>query len=125
MYPQVDVSLQTELPSAAQFTPGPDDIDEYCGFGFFDNVWTIIDTSEAEACEMLDKDSNICGLVSRLAVDESEFETLATTIETGVADDTEQFSPEQLEAISPYLAETAALDGLEIGVAGLVYVLSA
>src|SRR5260370_40635203 len=117
MYPRADVSPQPNLPSTAQFwSPVPDDIDEYEGFGFFGDVWTIVDVSEAEAREMFEKDHSICLLVSTLANNESEFDVLATTVETGVADDADEIHPNQLAALTPYLTDIATLSGLEIGV---------
>jgi hypothetical protein len=124
MYPRAQIDLHAALPRTASFwTPEPDDVDEYSGFGFFDNVWTIADITALEAREMLDKDRSLCQFVSRLARDESQFDMLANTVETGVADD--EIQPSHLTALRPYLTELAALEGLEIGVAGLVYALSA
>ena len=126
MYPRAAIDLEYKLPPTAQFwTPEPEDIDEYLGFGFFGDVWTIVDVSEADARAMFEKDQTLCLLVSGLAANESEFEALANSVETGVADEEDSLNAHQLEVLAPYLTEIAALEGLEIGVAGLVYALSA
>jgi hypothetical protein len=126
MYPKANINLQASLPSAASFwTPGPDDIDEYSGFGYFENVWAIADVTADQAHEIFEKDRSLCQLISSLASEEGEFDILANTVETGVADDADHIQPNQLTALQPYLTELAALEGLELGVAGLVYALSA
>jgi hypothetical protein len=126
MYPRAHISLHAEIPSTASFwTPSPDDVGEYGGLGFFDNVWAIDDATADKAHDMLHKDRSLCQLISHLAEDESQFDTLANAVETGVADDSAEIQPSQLAALRPYLTEVAALEGLEIGVAGLVYALSA
>jgi hypothetical protein len=125
MYPTVAIHLRPVLPPLAQFwTPEPEDIDEYEGFGFFEYVWPIVDVPEEQAREILRKDTGLCQFVCGLASSDAEFDVLATSIETGVMDDPEDLSTSQIAALAPYLTETAALGGLEVGVAGLVHTLS-
>src|ERR1700761_9518723 len=125
VYPLAAVNPSSDLPQSAEFwTPKSDDIDEYEGFGFFENVWAIIDVSEEEAREILLRDIDLCRLASRLADDELEFDIIASTIETGVLDDPDELTPSKRATLQPYLTEMSAFAGLEIGVAGLVHTLS-
>ena len=129
MYPRADVELDAELPSAAEYwTPEPDDINEE-GFSYFENAWPIVGVPEDEAREMLHKDRAAASLVSELASTEAEFDAIASVIETGEPDYAEDVSATKRAALDPYVAEAedddVPLDGLEVGVAGLVYALSA
>lgn len=60
-----------------------------------------------------------------LARDAVEFEALALAVEAGTADDAGGISDGNLAAVEPYLTGVIALEGLDAGVAGLVYALSA
>jgi hypothetical protein len=129
MYPVTEVEVHAELPGAAEFwTPEPDDITDE-GFGYFRSVWAIVDISEDEAREMLEKDRAAALFTSGLASTGQEFDAIANVIETGAADDVEGISGDMLAALSPYISDDEddplPLDGLEVGVAGLVYTLSA
>ncbi|MGH3218980.1 MAG: hypothetical protein ACRDPY_09780 [Streptosporangiaceae bacterium] len=129
MYPRTDVELNAELPSTAEFwTPEPDDIDEE-GFGYFRDVWAIVGVPEDEARQMLHKDRAASFFVSELASTEAEFDAIARVIETGVSDYAEDLSAAKRAALGPYIAadedDPVPLDGLDVGVAGLVYALSA
>jgi hypothetical protein len=81
--------------------------------------------AKAEARELATTDRSLSVVASNLAVTESEFDDIATAFETGSADDIEGLRKDQLEAITPYLADRVTLAGLELGVAGLVYCLAA
>jgi len=129
MYPRTDVELNPELPDAAKFwTPEPDEIDEE-GFGYFRNVWTIVDVPEEEAREMLHRDRTASSFVSELTSTEIEFNAIAKVVETGESHYAEDLAADKRAALSPYIVEDeddpVPLDGLEIGVTGLVYALSA
>jgi hypothetical protein len=129
MYPRVDVELDPELPDDAEFwIPGPDDINEE-GFGYFHNVWPIVDVPEDEAREMLRRDRTVSSFASELASTEDEFNTIAKVIETGESHYVEDLVADKHPALDPYIPEDeddpVPLDGLEVGVAGLVYALSA
>lgn len=129
MYPRTEVELNVELPSGAEFwTPEPDDIDEE-GFGYFRDVWPIIGVPEDEAREMLNRDRDASSLVSGLASTEPEFDAIARVVETGVSDYAEDLSVAKLSALGRYIAadedDPVPLEGLDVGVAGLVYALSA
>ena len=126
MYPTTEVELHTQLPSGADFwTPTAEDLEADEGFGYFDNTWPIYDITEAEAAELTSIDRSLSIVAGDLAATEFEFDDIATALETGSADDIEGLRPDQLEAIAPYLTDRVTLEGMELGVAGLVYCLAA
>ena len=129
MYPRTDVELHPELPDAATFwTPGPDDIDEE-GFGYFRGVWPIVDVTEEEAREMLQRDRTASLFVSELASTDIEFDVIAKVVETGESARAENLPADQRTALIPYIAadedDPVPLEDLEVGVTGLIYALSA
>lgn len=126
MYPTADIELDPSLPANAEFwVPGPDEIDEYEGFGMFQDVWPITEVSEEEANTVAREDGLLCQVVAGLARDAADFDVLAAAVETGSVSEDDEISAESLAVLSPYLTGEAALEGLEAGVAGLVYALSA
>jgi hypothetical protein len=126
LYPTQEIELHPQLPPGAEFwTPTAEDLDADEGFGYFDNTWPIYEISKAEARELVTIDMSLSIVASNLAATESEFDDIATALETGSADDIEGLRKDQLEAITPYLADRVTLEGLELGVAGLVYCLAA
>jgi hypothetical protein len=126
MYPTTEVELHAQLPPGADFwTPTAEDLEADEGFGYFDNTWPIYDISEAEARELATSDRSLSVVASNLATTELEFDGIATALETGSAEDIEGLRPDQLEAVIPYLTDRVTLEGLELGVAGLVYCLAA
>ena len=123
------MELHPELPDAAEFwTPGPDDIEDE-GFGYFRGVWPIVDVTEEEAREMLQRDRTASSLVSELASTEAEFDVLAKVVETGERDYAQDITADHRAALGPYIAEDeddpVPLEELEVGVTGLVYALAA
>lgn len=125
MYPTADIELDSSLPANAEYwIPEPDEINDDEGFGMFQDVWPITDVSADEADTVVREDGLLCQVVADLARDAADFDVLAAAVETGSVGD-DEISPESLEALSPYLTGEAALEGLEAGVAGLVYALSA
>lgn len=126
MYPTADMELDPSLPANAEFwVPEPDEIDDYEGFGMFHDVWPITDVSLDEANAVAREDALLCQVVADLARDAADFDVLAAAVETGSVGEDDEISAESLAALSPYLDGEAALEGLEAGVAGLVYALSA
>lgn len=126
MYPTADIELDPELPAAAQFwTPSASDLEEEEGFGFFRDTWPIVGISEAEAREMTLTDRSLCEFTNSVAETASDFDAIATAVETGSIEDINGLTTGQLTALTPYLTDMAALDNLEIGVAGLTYCLAA
>ena len=126
MYPTADIRLDPSLPANAEFwVPEPEEIDDYEGFGLFQDVWPITEVSEAEASAVAREDGLLCQVVGGLARDATDFDVLAAAAETGTAGEDDEITAESLTALAPYLTGKAALVGLEAGVAGLVYALSA
>ena len=126
VYPTADIELDSLLPASAEFwVPEPDEIDDYEGFGMFQDVWPITEVSVDEAKAVAREDGLLCQVVGGLARDAADFDVLAAAVETGSVGDDDEISAESLAALSPYLTGEAALEGLEAGVAGLVYALSA
>jgi hypothetical protein len=126
VYPVADIRLDTVLPARAEFwVPEPDEIDDYEGFGLFQDVWPITDVSVDDAIAVAREDELLCQVVGRLASDAVDFDVLAAAVETGSIGEDDEITVESLAALAPYLTGRAALEGLETGVAGLVYALSA
>jgi hypothetical protein len=124
--PRADIRLNPELPTDAEFwVPEPDEIDDYEGFGWFEDVWPIVGVSVADAAAILASDRLLCRVVGDLASSVLEYDALAGAVEAGTIDEIDGISAENQTALAPYLAGTTALEGLEAGVAGLVYALSA
>jgi hypothetical protein len=63
--------------------------------------------------------------VGGVARNAADFDVLAAAVETGSAGEDDDIAAENLTALAPYLTGRTALEGLEAGVAGLVYALSA
>lgn len=126
MYPTADIKLDPTLPACAEFwVPDPEEIDEYEGFGLFQDVWPITDVSVDDAIALAREDGLVCQIVGCLARDSAEFDVLAAAAETGSVGEDDEITAESLSALAPYLTGKATLMGLEAGVAGLVYALSA
>jgi hypothetical protein len=126
VYPTADIELDASLPANAEYwVPEPDEIDDYEGFGMFQDVWPITDVSADEANAVARKDGLLCHVVASLARDAIDFDVLAAAVETGSVGEADEISAESLATLEPYLAGESALEGLELGVAGLVYALSA
>jgi hypothetical protein len=116
VYPIADIKLDPSLPANAEYwVPEPDEIDDDEGFGMFQDVWPITDVSAGEANAVAREDGLLCQVVAGLARNAMDFDVLAAAVE---------ISAESLAALEPYLAGEPALEGLELGVAGLVYALS-
>ena len=128
MYPTADIDLDPRLPPASGFefwVPEPNEIDEYEGFGNFRNVWAITDVSVSDAEAVVRQDKMLCRIVGDLASDAIEFDDLAAAVEAGSADEIDGISGDHLAILTRHLTGEVALEGLEAGVAGLVYALSA
>lgn len=126
MFPRTEVELDPQLPSAARFwLPSPEDLEDEEGFSYFRDVWLISGISVEEARELLAEDRSLSRFTGSLATTGYEFDMIATAVETGSVEGIEGLSAHQLDSLAPYLTDEGRLDGLEIGVAGLVYCLSA
>jgi hypothetical protein len=126
VYPIADIELDPSLPARAEFwEPDPKEIDEYEGFGLFQDVWPITDVSVDNAIAVARDDGLLCRVVGGVARNAADFDVLAAAVETGSAGEDDDIAAENLTALAPYLTGRTALEGLEAGVAGLVYALSA
>jgi hypothetical protein len=126
VYPTANIELASTLPAHAEFwVPEPDEIDDYEGFGLFQDVWPITNVSASDANAVAREDELLCQVVGRLARDSADFDVLAAVVETGSVGEDDEISAESLAALEPYLTGEPALEGLEVGVGGLVYALSA
>ena len=126
VYPTADIELDPSLPAHAEFwVPDPEEIDDYEGFGLFHDVWRIADVSVDDAMGVAQEDGLLCRVVGGLARDAADFDILAAVVETGSPGEDDEITAGTLAALAPYLTGKAALEGLEAGVAGLVYAISA
>lgn len=126
VFPTADIQLRPELPPAAEFwTPEPGEVDEYEGFGLFQDVWAIVGVSRGDAMRVVEQDKLLAKVVGGIARDPVEFDLLAAAVETGSTDEIDETDTAHLRALAPYLTGRVALENLELGVAGLVYALSA
>jgi hypothetical protein len=91
----------------------------------FHDVWPIAGVSVEEANAVAREDGRLSQVIADLARDVADFDVIAAAVETGSVGEGDEISAESLAALAPYLTGTAALEGLEAGVASLVYSLSA
>jgi hypothetical protein len=113
------------MPTSSTFwTPSPEDLAGDEGFGYFRDTWPIADVSPGEAATILDLERQLLELLDATATNEYEFDELASAIESADYDEL----PPGLRAVLTDKGlddETSPLDGLEMGVAGLAFALSA
>jgi hypothetical protein len=99
------------------------------GFGYFRGTWWIGRVLIRDALRLIREESELIRLIDDLASTPEEFESLAAAIEAqdlGPLPDELRASLAASDLISTITDEEAApLDGLEVGVAGLTYALSA
>jgi len=120
--PRHTVDVRLDVPEDwSYWTPKPSDLSEE-GFGFFRDTWLIRGVTVGEARETLAYEESALTAVAQAARDEEEFDILCRAIETGDLDEMPHaLTAEQREAIETFVSDDASpLDGLEIGVAGLV-----
>jgi hypothetical protein len=108
------------------WTPKRDDLSEE-GFGYFRDTWLIRDIGIREAKTVMALESTLAELAGRLSADPEDFDLLANAVEDGHGEDL----PERLKEhasfsdLESYLDDEQSLEGLELGVSGLVHALSA
>lgn len=129
MIPRIDIEVDSALPNGFPFwTPTEEDIDEE-GIGcYFRNVWLIRGVTRAEAEMVLEDEQNIVRLVDELASDAEVFEVVAKAVESL----DQEALPSELAEKDAYSAlcdefheDVDPLEGLDLGVSGLVHALSA
>lgn len=125
MIPRVDISsLSPELPGDATFwVPVAEEIDEE-GFGYFRDVWAIVDVDRADAVALLQVERDLLRVMDAAAADATAFDHLARVLEWQDEEEAD-LAPDQLELLRPWLDGVPKLEGLELGVAGLVHAMSA
>ncbi|RFU21036.1 hypothetical protein D0Z06_13220 [Geodermatophilus marinus] len=125
MFPRTEVSGTVQLPAAATYwMPKRSEIDEE-GIGFFRDVWTITDVPFGEARSMVREERRLATAVADLAETPEDFDRIAHVVETGLDGDREDVGPAERAVLEPVVSEEPPLDGLELGIAGLVYALAA
>lgn len=127
MIPRSDFHFDAAVPKVATFwTPSTEDLEGDEGFGFFRDTWVIADVTREQARDMLHDEGQLLAVVDASAHDALEFDLMAHAIE---ASDAEELSEKQRARLADRHLDVTdtygALDGLELGVAGLVYALSA
>jgi hypothetical protein len=129
MIPIADVEAEVESPLPTCKMPASDEITEE-GFGFFRGTWFIGRVAVAEAQACVQQEGEIIELIDKHASRPEEYEQLATAIEKQDVDlvDETLRSTASASGLAQWLSDEndeAPLGGLEIGVAGLTYALSA
>jgi hypothetical protein len=120
--PRHTVDVRRVVPADWPYwTPKPSDLSEE-GFGFFRDTWLIRGVTVAEARETLAYEESALAAVAQVARDEEEFDLLCRAVETGDLDEVPHaLTGERRKAIETFAGDDASpLDGLELGVAGLV-----
>ena len=131
MFPTSSLSGSITIPSDATFwMPKPEDIDEDGIGAYFRDTWLIKDVPVREARRLRQKERRIAEVLGHLAATAEDFDRLAYAVEGGYdPDETDEgfhlTATEQAE-LDEFLSddETAGLESLELGVAGLVYALA-
>lgn len=131
MIPHTDLEVDPSFPGhLAMGMPAEDEVDEE-GYGFFRGVWDISGASLRDAWAVIEEERRLADLVDQATATRQDFEAVAGAVEDGSPDDLpEGFAAEHpqseiLEIVGDGEREMAVLNGLEIGVAGLAYALSA
>jgi hypothetical protein len=126
MIPRVELDLDPSLPPDSAFwTPEPEDLASG-GLGFFDGVWIIDDSTIDDATRLLEVERDLVELAAAHAQDAETFDAIAMAIEYCDCD----VLPEGVAAsaseslIACVDDDIPALEGLELGVAGLSHALS-
>jgi hypothetical protein len=128
LIPAADIQPTIPSPLPECEMPKPEDISEE-GFGWFRGTWFLGRVPIVEASGVVREEAEIIDWLDRVALTPEQFELLATAIETSESDHVPD--PLRQRAIAAGLSTFVAeedfppLQGLEIGVAGLVYALSA
>lgn len=126
MFPVSSLLGSSTIPSDATFwMPKPEDIDEEGIGGFFRETWLIKDVPVREARWLMQEERRIAEIVGNLAATAEDFDRLAHAVEDGYAGNV--LTATERAALDEFVSddEGAALNSLELGVAGLAYALAA
>lgn len=129
MIPREPIELTASIPGDwSYWTPKRDDISEE-GVGYFRGTWLIRGVWIRDARAAISAEVEIVTAIDSLASDPTQFDEIATTLETCEIDElpADLENSSAIQAITRHLIDEgmSPLGGLEIGVAGLVYALSA
>ncbi|MFF8656611.1 hypothetical protein [Streptomyces huasconensis] len=130
MIPVADIEVASSFPAGLPMgLPAEDEVDEE-GYGFFRDVWDVGHVSHEEAVAMLDEERHLVSLADHATRTHTEFEAVAKALETRDA----EYLPAgfaSLHAGSKIMEianaddeDGTSLGALELGVAGLTYVLT-
>jgi len=121
MIPRTEVDVSASVPDRAAFwVPEEDDISDE-GFGVFRGTWPIIGVNFVEATQVMEGERLALNYVDANSATAEEFESLAKELEDYGPEDSNE-DPPQFVLINP---DWYGLEWLELGVAGLVFALSA
>jgi hypothetical protein len=94
------------------------------GIGFFHDVWTIIDIPLSDAAALVAYERSVAAVIDELASTPSDFERLAAVAEYGLVDDWEDITAQERAALEGVVSDMPEIEGLDLGVAGLVHALA-
>lgn len=118
----------TTVPDGASFwMPKGSDITEE-GIGYFRDVWLIKDVPVSYAREVIQHERRIATVVGDLANTAEDFDRLARAVEREALLEGEgeigELTGHERTALAESAVDGSELDGLEVGIAGLVYALA-
>jgi hypothetical protein len=126
--PRVDIEISPNLPERATYhLPDADEIDEE-GIGFFRDTWRIAEVSQEAATYIVTEEKLVIEILDRHTHSAVAWEAVALAIEYGDPDALPvELSQVARQELDPFLPDDDVpfLEGLELGVAGLTYSLSA
>lgn len=127
MIPCFSFELKSELPPEhTGWTPKKDDVSEE-GLGGYRGTRLIQGEGVREARRVIAVERTLIALTAHLSADPGDFERVASALES---EESETFPERLMESgalaeVEPCLGDGSPVDGLELGVAGLVYALAA
>lgn len=128
MIPRTPLHLDASLPEEhTGWTPGRDDLSEE-GFGGFRDTWVIRDVGVRKAKALLEVEGQLIQLADGFSGDAEEFDAICSALENADAEDlpARLQHPAIPEELAVHLgADYSPTEGLDLGVAGLVYALVA
>ena len=128
MFPTRKLAGSVDLPVDATFwVPKRSEIGDE-GFGYFRDVWAIVNVRVGEARALIRDELQLAHTVGKLARDAEHFDDLAHVVEGGLDWDSDiVLSDRERDILAEFVGEDepAQIEGLELGVGGLVYALSA
>lgn len=130
MIPRCSEPLESAIPSSyGYWTPTGDDISEE-GIGYFRDTWLITDVDLPTALEIIDIERRLVSVADTCSEDAHKFDEAAAALELSNLDEVPLYVRESnaFVAIASHYSHDDSMplvDGLDLGVAGLVYALAA